>query len=72
MKLIIPAKCALAERINVSDSKDAYETKHGPKCIGVDGDEFLELECPWVHEDYLDIKEDKEHGDEIEFHREPR
>ncbi len=54
--LVVPAECSFAECVYVGYGEDAYEAEHGPECIGVDGDEFFELDCPWIHEYDFDVK----------------
>ena len=62
LDLIVPAKGSFTECIDVGYCEYAYEAEHGPEGVGIDSDEFFELNCPWIHEYDFDVEEDEEHG----------
>ena len=69
----LPIEGALFEDVDVGDSEDAGESGHaeeGHAAVGFVLHEVRILNCPWIHEDDLDVEDDEEHGDEVEFHAE--
>src|SRR6516164_2204903 len=66
-------QCAFLQRINETDHEDYNETEHATE----DGPPiFVDVipirDGPRIHEDDLDIEEDEQHRDQVEFHAKAR
>src|SRR6516164_7188106 len=72
-ELPFPVQCTFLQRINETDHKDYNETEHatenGPP-------KFLDVipirDGPRIHEDDLNIEQDEQHRDQVEFYAEAR
>src|SRR5438876_2946689 len=71
-KLILPIERAFLQRINVTYKQNAQERKHRSEnevCIFF---EHIAIDHrPRIKKGYLDIEENEQHSNEIEFHRKP-
>ena len=68
----LPIQGAFFKCVDVGDGEDACEAGHAPENDGVSWltDEVDKADSPRIHEDDLDIKNNEEHGDEVEFNAE--
>ena len=62
-----PVERTFLECIYIGYCKNACETTHAPESHVASGSEFTELHGPRVKKHDLDIKNDKQHRDEVEF-----
>jgi len=65
--LNLPVQSTFFKCVYVTKSKDTDEAAHAPECHGTFLSEFAELHSPWIHKDHFDIKNNKEHRNEVEF-----
>lgn len=65
--LALPIQRTFLESVNVGDGEEAGESGHTPKNHAAFLDEIGETHRPGIHKDDLDIEDDEEHGDEVEF-----
>lgn len=63
----VPIKYTFLVGVPVSNFDDEYKSHHRPEDIEAVANQFRETECPWVHEDDFNIKEDENHSNEVEF-----
>src|SRR3954469_13611281 len=64
----LPVESAFFESVDVADEQNPEEGKHRTKNeVGVLDEHFLVNDGPGIKENDLDIEENEEHRDEIEF-----
>ena len=70
--LALPVQGAFFKRVEVGDGQDADKSSHAPNDHAVLFYQITELNSPRIHEDNLDIENDEEHRDEVEFYAKSR
>src|SRR5438477_2708231 len=70
--LLSPVEGTLLNRVNITEHQDADETQHAPEDGCAMRDRLTINDRPRIHEDDLEIEQDKEHRHEVKLHAEPR
>ena len=74
LRSVFPAEGTFFQGVDVGDEEDGDETEHAEEHGGdvSPGEEVFEGDRPWVQEHDLDVEDDEEHRDDVEFHAEAR
>lgn len=70
--LALPVQGSFFESINVGNREESGKARHAPKNHGALTNEVRKADRPRIHEDDLNVEDDEEHGDKVEFHAEAR